>query len=826
MVSFALPIVLYLFGYLYAPLNYPLNVQHGLNLPTLYTQADFSFNGNFLNNLKQCPSGTYQSGMYSLKRNLVHHELLNFWWVLLNSFNIDLNNVVVCTTCPRGTCCPTSGLKSPQACPVGYWCPGGLTTNLNAASNCSEHPCPVGNITKIINGTGAYLSSQCYNPCASNQCQVVSNTNQITCVNQTTTTSPCPMGHGGPNITVVSCSKLFTVNTTSSGCPLCSSGTYSNGTVGCKNCAFPIVNTQLCNNNIGVQNINYTCNSTNGLVKNTYGTCNNCTAGNYINNTLSDPICTPCGLNTYTTSSGQTSCISCPSNTVGPCSSGYSGNITTYIPCSLTGLGTPITTPSCVLCPTGTYSSGNTVTSANLSTCQTCPDGSFTNSNGSSLCIACYSNTTCGVSVSQALTYSCNANNSLLINTTSCVPTCNPGYQLLNNTCSLCPSGSYGLTGSSCIPCPLNTYSSLIGASLNRTCQACPFDSYTLDIGSISIDNCTCYAGLVLTNGVCKCANNTVFDDNGICQSCSNGYLNVGDSSCTCNSGFVPINNYQCVPSNYTFTININGSCPLTNSITLNVGDQTTISCGDYSLQLMYNQMGVPSNDAVINCSSSAKCNLNTDPYGNYSCTPSGNECTPNCNKGFTATNPSLTCKCDDNGGTTFSPSLSICQCLSPNVILSDSTCGRQCITDITDINGNTSTLNITSSAISINPDVKLTCGTDTIGRSTVVVSTRNYKVSASSMGSLSTGSITTAISLSCSLGNILFNGKCIPCPPGTYAIAGTSYCAPCSIGYHSNIPGAFYCSPCPVGSYSNFIGASSCNSCSPNIPQCYCNFC
>jgi hypothetical protein len=279
MVSFALPIILYFFGFFYAPLNYPLNVQHGLNLITGFVQPDFRFTGGFFNNINECPSGTYQSNVYSLNKNLVRNELPFYSWMLVNFFNVNFNNVIVCTTCPSGTCCPTSGLKSPQPCPVS---------------------------------------------CAPNQCQVLSNTNQITCVNQTTTSVNCSQGHNGPNTTVVTCSKPFGVKTISSGCPLCLDGTYSNGKVPCQNCTFSSLTSQSCDSN-GVQSISYKCNSTTGNVTPSYGKCNNCTADNYIQNTTTGPICTPCSTTTF-----QNVSYDCPPSYFGSGGLNQIGNVTNY----------------------------------------------------------------------------------------------------------------------------------------------------------------------------------------------------------------------------------------------------------------------------------------------------------------------------------------------------------------------------------------------------------------------------------------------------------------------------------------------------------------
>jgi hypothetical protein len=700
MVSFALPIMVYFsfyfFTFLYDPLDGSLNAQYGLRLPTGAIVPDFDFTSRFFNP-SQCPAGTYQSAIYNLNKNYVSQPLQ----IMLNFFNINVNSIPICTTCPPGTCCPNPGLKTPQACPLGYYCPGGSISDRTAPNNCKEHSCPEGNTTKIINGTGAYSSSQCYSPCTSNQCEILLPTSSFTCVNKISRTSTCLAGYTGLNTTSVVCSRPFTTTTVSSGCTSCSPGKFSNGTLPCQNCTTQFQTSRICNG-IGTQTINYTCDSTIGTVI-SYGKCVNCTTGSYI------------------------------------------------------------------------------LSNSTSATCTLCSPGTFSNTFGQSSCATCNTNTTCTGLNRQALTYSCNTTQSILITNTSC--NCSPG--------------NYFNSGFGCISCGVGSYSD----GTTSICTQCPSQLTTIATGSTSASQCVCPLNAI-PNGE-------------ICTPCISGTSNPGDQKCTCSLGFKlsSSNNYTCEPVQCQFTVNINGSCPLIKSYTLNPNDFQKITCGDNIANLQCDSSGKsyssvnsigsaeplsPGN--LLNCTSTANCVLTPDPYGTYNCSnvvSSNTTCIEVCNSGFTSPQTS-TCMCDGNGGTKFTPDLGSCKCLSPNIQFNDGTCGQclspniqfndgtcgQCSANIT-ANGVTTTLNTFNNINVCSNNVQLTCNT-----SGLLISGTGYTSSPINNTSAN-------IACQCPMGSKLnSNGLCQPCPVGTYTVDGTT------------------CTSCPTGTTTSNNGSTTIDDC------------
>ena len=64
---------------------------------------------------------------------------------------------------------------------------------------------------------------------------------------------------------------------------------------------------------------------------------------------------------------------------------------------------------------------------------------------------------------------------------------CEPGFEPQNGGCEMCANGTASSDGLECIPCPVNTYASLSGAT---DCVACPAKTRTESIGSDLCRSC------------------------------------------------------------------------------------------------------------------------------------------------------------------------------------------------------------------------------------------------------------------------------------------------------------------------------------------------
>ena len=346
--------------------------------------------------------------------------------------------------------------------------------------------------------------------------------------NSGTACVPCPAGW--------TCSG--TVNTG------CVAGTscdqWSSNITSCSNCAVGSYNSSVggicikCPTNIT------SCSTSNFVCKpgfsNTGTDCVPCPNGFACSGTVNTPCaagtfslggqttCTNCLAGTYTPLTGQSNCITCPSNiascttTSYTCATGFSNTGTNCLGCpaGYSCSGT-VNTP----CAAGTYSL------AGQTTCTPCAAGTYTSLTGQSACISCLPNSVCAAGGAQTTTTGISA----LIcqpgfsNTgTSCVP-CPNGFACSGTTNTACATGTYSGGGLvTCTPCTAGTYTNLTGQSV---CIACPPNSVCANNGSSST-----------VTGLTSLTCSPSFSNTGTtCVSCPAGYACSGLANTACATG-------------------------------------------------------------------------------------------------------------------------------------------------------------------------------------------------------------------------------------------------------------------------------------------------
>ena len=241
-----------------------------------------------------------------------------------------------------------------------------------------------------------------------------------------------------------------------------------------------------------------------------------CSSGLHWN--ISTLLCEACLPNTYI---NHNTCVSCPvGSTSGPGSS--------YCTC-LPGMYWEVN--ACKACPAGSYSYGN------KTFCMKCPEGA-TSKMGADRC-ACSSGLYwdarargCGICVNG--TYS-------EVNSTSCKECPNNTYSYLGADHCICPKGQYW-RNNSCYLCPSGTYSRKEGSII---CILCPKGS-TSSPGSVS---CKCNSQELWDEyrGSCApCPYNSYYDSNTRqCRYCLNGTISNG-KACLCPSGMYMSSNFSC----------------------------------------------------------------------------------------------------------------------------------------------------------------------------------------------------------------------------------------------------------------------------------------
>ncbi|KAA8594284.1 hypothetical protein FQN60_005118, partial [Etheostoma spectabile] len=364
-----------------------------------------------------CPAGTFSSG----------------------TGNTHQDN---CTTCTPGYYCQVGGIVQPPLCPVGYYCPPGLTLGL-------EFPCPPGTVQSQLGASnpdaclpcpaGMFCSqpglSQPTGLCeAGYYCPTGSTSpNSTEYQGNSTRTRLCPSGHYCPSGTgyPLPCpTGSLSISQGLKGvdeCPPCPHGLY------CDRPAIAELSDALpCH-------AGYVC-----LYGSSSPTPTNISHGYLCPAGYSCPVGSasevPCEPGTYSPALGAAHCIICPKGTM--CSS----SATQEPSICPAGHFCPAGTALPQLCPLGTFS--NQTGALSLSACTPCPSGVYCSSYGAS--------TPQGGAME---------------------PTPQSSDNFPRN--GPCPVGHYCPRGCLLpIPCPLGSIRNTIGGVSIESCSACPAGYY------------------------------------------------------------------------------------------------------------------------------------------------------------------------------------------------------------------------------------------------------------------------------------------------------------------------------------------------------------
>ncbi|XP_069004490.1 multiple epidermal growth factor-like domains protein 6, partial [Embiotoca jacksoni] len=373
-----------------------------------------------------------------------------------------------CTTCNPGYYCQAEGTVQPALCPVGHYCPAGLTLGL-------EFPCPRGTVQSQL---GASSPDACL-PCPAGMFCSRSGLSQPTGLCEAG--YYCPGGSTSPN------STEFQGNST--GSHLCPSGHYCPSGSGYP---FPCPEGSLSIFQ-GLKEVNKCPPCPPGLFCDSPGMVElsdalPCHAG-YVclsgssSATPSDGshgyICpaghscpvgsareVPCVPGTFSLAPGAARCITCIKGTM----------------CSSSATQEPSTCPAGYFCPAGTALP------------QACPLGTFSNQTGAhslSVCTPCPSGVYCG-------SYGASAPQGLCLQGYFCqggavAPTPQNSDHLPRN--GPCPVGHFCPAG--CLspsPCPLGSIRNTTGGVSMECCSACPAGHYCSTEG-LSKPSGPCAAG-------------------------------------------------------------------------------------------------------------------------------------------------------------------------------------------------------------------------------------------------------------------------------------------------------------------------------------------
>ncbi len=553
----------------------------------------------------------------------------------------------------------------------------------------------------------------------------------------------------------------------------CQTGTYSNG--GDAAC------TALSTNGYATGGVLHTC--TTGQYIDATPSCQNCPAGSYCPDAYNVYTC-PSG--TYSTGSATT-CTICPAGSACPNTDG-----TGIITCTAGTYALPASIV-CTSCPAGYYCPSTTVPLV-----KECDAGYYAPTAGMNACSKCPISNSCK---DKKTATACTTGYYSLLGWGECRP-CPAGYSCTygsapsicssghyasegHATCELCPAGSFCPSGSSKPhPCPLGTANSATGQS---SCTACTSGYTTYQIGSTSCIYAPAgYFAPTTSAPLSKCPVGT-YSNGGYasCSACNWGYV-CGTGSTTNAADVCPLGFY-CTRSTVDGSDRlILNPCPAgtygTTTGSWNSGSACTgCTVGYYCpLQGMINPLPCPKGyycpygassptacaggkyNPTVGAQTSVSCL--TCPVGNY-CPSGASEpvaCPPGyyCSAGSTTYSAGLAC----NAGTYSStaPIASQGDCI---------TCpaGSYCL------------------AGAISPTM---CPPGTYNPNTA--------------------STTSAACVQCTstkacpkYGNIKDNG--VPCPPGYYCPAGTTYPTqyPCAAGTYSDsydAPDSSTCLTCPAG--------------------------
>eukprot|EP00817_Percolomonadidae_sp_ATCC50343_P003418 CAMPEP_0117418838 /NCGR_PEP_ID=MMETSP0758-20121206/542_1 /TAXON_ID=63605 /ORGANISM="Percolomonas cosmopolitus, Strain AE-1 (ATCC 50343)" /LENGTH=4727 /DNA_ID=CAMNT_0005199587 /DNA_START=68 /DNA_END=14251 /DNA_ORIENTATION=+ len=301
------------------------------------------------------------------------------------------------------------------------------------------------------------------------------------------------------------------------------------------------------------------------MIMGVMGNCvnNTCVAGQYYKSATNS--CETCPPGQYNTQPGLSTCTLCPAGhictdpAVAPvaCDNGLwnkEGSTT----CNLCPEGHACAAPAAdpVPCPAGTAASG----AARRTVCSDCTGGTYATNTGSKECTTCPGGSRCATGATTPV--ACGAGEYATAGASSCT-TCPEGYGCSPNNVApeICPNGTYSGAGdqacmncvtgtvavsrgsSSCTPCgsgyqcvnthdeptqcPKGTYS----PPYHTTCDTCPAGTYTAAAGSSGCTDCPAgsycptpsNAPIACPAGTRSSANQTS------CSSCSAGYYTEND---------------------------------------------------------------------------------------------------------------------------------------------------------------------------------------------------------------------------------------------------------------------------------------------------------
>jgi hypothetical protein len=413
-----------------------------------------------------------------------------------------------CTVCAAGRFGATTAMNTSACsgnCTAGYGCPAGST-------NATVSVCPAGQFSVF----GASTCSMC----AAGRFGATDVMNTSACSGACSAGYACPAG--STNATVSTCPAGQFSNSGASTCSMCAAGRFG---------ATDVMNTSACS---GVCTAGYACpaGSTNATVSTCpagqfsnsgASTCSMCAAGrfgatNVMNTSACSGVCTagyacPAGSTNATVSvcpagqysmSGAGSCTMCAAGRFGALPLMADASCTAACPAGTFGSTSGLSTPAC---------------SGNCTAGYACPAGSITpavclpgqySAAGTGACSDCaagrYGNTT-GLTT-EACTAACAAGffgGAAGLTTSSCSGSCRAGYACAagstNSTASICPAGTFSLTGSSaCTGCAAGRFGATSGVSV-AACSGNCTAGFACPAGSTSP------TALVCPNGQCRCAN-------------------------------------------------------------------------------------------------------------------------------------------------------------------------------------------------------------------------------------------------------------------------------------------------------------------------------
>lgn len=443
-----------------------------------------------------------------------------------------------CLTCPVGKYCDGPANSSPQDCAAGWYCKGSAINDRPITTD-NGGICEIGSYCAAGSSSMTGCTSGKY--CAEDELSAPTGdcTNGFRCISKAYTSMPTD----GTTGQICSKGKYCASGSTSE--TDCSIGTYNSGkgsyqASDCLDCPYGmycnslalVTPSSLCDAGYycstgntqadppgSVCSAGYYCpqgsfeqipceiGEYNTLTQ--QSTCSTCTAGNYCaGGTSGEASCGagyycpsgtrfdiefPCEAGSYTSTTGKSTCDSCPAgNECGP------GSSTTGTTCPLYKY-CPSGTAYALLCEAGKYNDDTTGLTSNAS-CKDCPAGNYcVDGRVSGLCSAgyfCSGGSPTPTPSESSYGKPCPIGYYCLEGTTT--PTSCPDGKFrkltggrLASDCTECPPGYYCVTGNPepilcpkgyyCpqgvkepSPCPIRTYSSSEGASSDETCTVCP----------------------------------------------------------------------------------------------------------------------------------------------------------------------------------------------------------------------------------------------------------------------------------------------------------------------------------------------------------------